>query len=275
MNDIEDEEILTYVKRQGLVRWTDMVNEFEKARKWNHSKFIKHWKNIKTYLEKVPNPETGRHLYKIKNKFGDIALKAFYRSEISQGNFNEIHIPMERFEKVAEFITGKSFEIMRQASERAFKGMKAADEQVTKGNIEYTIPGEEGAYDSAEQVFFKSVAKTRKELLRKIKKKRFIEKLKEFLKPTDFSESQIELTSIIIPLMFEKMLIGRRKKDELMKIFEKVRIQVICSPGETMPHLTDEDISSVFNILISKAIDKNKGTFRTKPFHIIASFPVN
>lgn len=159
---------------------------------------------------------------------------------------------------------------MRQASERAFKGMKAADKQVAEGNISLTTPEEESTYDSAEQAFFQSVAKTRKELLSKTKKKRLTDKLKEFLRPTDFSESQIELTSILIPLVFEKMLIERRKKDELMKIFEKVRIQVICSPGETVPHLTDEDILSIFNILISKAKDENKGTVRAKPFHIIA-----
>ena len=120
---------------------------------------------------------------------------------------------------------------------------------------------------------FKGVAKKRKELLAERKRRGIFSKIKELLKPTALSESQIELTSWLILVAFERNLVEQRKKAEFMQIFKDVKIQLVCSLGETVPLLTDEDILSIMNIVVPKAIDENKGKIREKPFRLIVSFP--
>jgi hypothetical protein len=284
--DEQDEKIINFIQKKVLVSWTDCEKEFTMAKDqnkdtfvprygWAKGTFVNHWKHVKPFLDKIKDPKTGRNRYKVKAQFNEAADKAVLRSDVDQGQLSRVQIPLERFEKVAELINSKSFlGIMGEAAEKATNGMKVAEKEIDEGDKRPQELGDQTKIvETAEKSVFEGVAKKRKELLAQRKRGGLFSKIKESLKPTDLSEAQIELASLLIPMFFEKNLVEQRKKAEFMQIFKDVKIQIVCTPGETVPLLTDEDIVSIMSIVVPKAIDENKGKIREKPFRLIISFP--
>lgn len=151
----EEEIILSFIAQKKQVRWTDLTKEFEENRKWHHSKFVKHWKIIKQYLDKVPNKKTGRDEYKIGCESQKLVDKALLRTQTSDGDLNTVEIAVEK---------------------------------------------------------------------------------KVFL--------------------------------------DLVKIQILTSPGETVPLLTEEDIDKLVDVVLPKFFHENSEKPREKPFKIIISYPL-
>ena len=284
--DEDDKKIISYIKKKKEVSWTDLEKEFTMAKDqdkntyiprygWSKGKFVKHWKKVKPLLEKFRDQKTGRNRYTVKAQHNEAAEKAVLRSEVDQGQLSKVQIPLERFEKVADLINNKLFgKIIEEAMEKATNGLKVAEKEIDEGEKQSQELGDPTKIiETAEKNLFKSVAEQRKELLSQRDRRSVLSKIKESLKPPDFSEAQIELASFLIPMVFETDLVEKRKKAEFMEIFKDVKIQLVCAPGETVPHLTDGDIESIMRIVLPKAIDENKGKIRGKPFRLIISFP--
>jgi hypothetical protein len=283
--DEKDKKILSFVRKKGKVSWTDCEKEFTMTKDqvskntriprygWAKGTFVKHWQHVKRFLDIAKDPKTGYHRYKIKAECNDAAEKAVLESDIDQAKLSKVQIPFERFERVAE-LASRSLNVWREAVEKAANGMRVAEKEIEEdpeSPDELEDSAEVG--EATERKFFKGIATTGKELLAERKKRGLFSKIKESLKKADLSDSQIELTSWLISMVFEKNLVEQRKKAEFMQIFKDVKIQLACSPGETVPLLTNEDIMSIMNIVVPKAIDENKGKIREKPFRLIISFP--
>lgn len=98
----EVEEIVAYVKKHDLVRWTDLEVEFVKNRGWSKGKFVNHFKVAKKFLDKLLDPKSGRPRYHVKKQYGTFAGKALLKSEVAEGVLHEVVISKERIGKIKE-----------------------------------------------------------------------------------------------------------------------------------------------------------------------------
>lgn len=249
--DPQCEEILSFIATKGLVRWTDLTVKFEQERKWHHSKFVKHWKHIKEkYLAKVPNEKTGRSWYKIRDQSQSIGEKALLRTQINNGNLSSVEISPERFGKVAE-------------------QLKQTFADLTLETIEHDFSKIKNQFDAEIATKMHSQSD-----INKSQKKGIIEKIKRSPNKEISKQTQASVDFLAYCEAFRQHdELAENLKKQLTEVFEGVKIQIVTSPGETAPILTNDDIIKILTIVFPKIMDENKGRPREKPFQLIISFP--
>lgn len=263
----EETEIISFITRRKTIGWTGMKNEFVTNRKWNYSTFVAHWNNIKEkYVEKVKNPRTGLPWYKIREQAKTIGEKAVLQTEITGGKLSSVEISPERYAEVAEQIAQVDFNVYKTAADETSEGFKIAEEKMAKEGIEKP----ENLYERVEKKYDISEPEVER-------KKGIVEKIKKVVgskEDTSKAETKpIAAIPFIQTFMFNAILEKTKAMEKLKQVCELVKIQIITSPGETVPLLTDDDIIKILNIVFPKVMDENKSKPREKPFQLIISFP--
>ncbi len=263
----EEEQILAYGKMQGLFHWVDLEKEFTKTRGWSKGKFINHWKRVRDCFDRsVKDPKTGRRMYLLAEQYQGSGTKALLKIDITQGDLNEIRIPLSRLEKVADYIIEKiSGQIMLNAAETADSEMKKAEEG--KGQV----------FHEASIVAFKKMEadiNDRENQIPRPVAAKIMERLKLKDAPLENERFTLAIAKTMYPILWEALTKESEVKSRLMQVLKLVRIQLLCDPSETAPLLTDNDIAHIINAIAPKLVDENKGKLREKPFHLIISFPV-
>ncbi|MGD0449442.1 MAG: hypothetical protein ABSA79_00115 [Candidatus Bathyarchaeia archaeon] len=267
----EETEIISFITKRINVGWTGMKNEFVVKRKWNYSTFVTRWNNIKDkYVEKVKNPKTGLPWYKIREteQAKTVGEKAVLKTDITEGKLSSVAVEIspERYAEVAEQIAQLDFNVYKTAMDETSEGFKIAEEKIAKEGIEEP----KNLYERVEKKY--NVSSLRDES----QKKGIIKKIKDTVSRTDDSDAKpkpIAALPFIYTALFNMALEKEKAMERLRRVCELVKIQIVTSPSETVPLLTDDDIKKILDIVIPKAMDENKSKPREKPFQLIISFP--